>query len=373
MHYPSNSSFALRRVRTIGGVARRSHAAVAPAELALLGGVTHSEGNSGTTVYTFGVNRLVNTAGMTTVDWVVTGSGANPANPADFIGGVFPSGTLTFADGETTKNITVNVSGDATPEPQETFTVTLSNASGGATITQATATGAIADDDSDASFSSVKLLLGFNGVDGATTTSDESSAAHAVSLVGNAQLDTAQAKFGASSLLLDGTGDTLSSVDSADWAFGAGSWTLEGWFRFAAASADTMLMGQWQPTGNQRALRLDRHFTSNGLRIQYSDTGGTAASLTGSTTITTGVWYHIAADYDVTSQTMRIYKDGVMVAKLVGARTIFNSNAAFTIGGDANAASNHNGWVDEVRVTKGVARYASDAGYTVPTTAFPRG
>jgi hypothetical protein len=31
-----------------------------------------------------------------------------------------------------------------------------------------------------------------------------------------------------------------------------------------------------------------------------------------------------------------------------------------------------NGWLDEIRITKGVARYASDSGYTVPTAAFPR-
>jgi hypothetical protein len=92
-------------------------------------------------------SRAAGTTGSTTtVNWAVTGSGANPANAADF-GGTLPSGTLSFAAGETSKTMTVNVSGDTLAEPDEGFTVTLSGASG-ATITTATASGTIRNDDS---------------------------------------------------------------------------------------------------------------------------------------------------------------------------------------------------------------------------------
>ena len=107
---------------------------------------TKAEGNSGTTPFTFTVTRAGDTSGATTVTYAVTGSGANPANAADF-GGTLPSGTVTFAAGETTKTVTINVVGDSTAEPDEGFLVTLSNASGGATITTATATGTIQNDD----------------------------------------------------------------------------------------------------------------------------------------------------------------------------------------------------------------------------------
>ncbi|MBW4692175.1 MAG: right-handed parallel beta-helix repeat-containing protein [Lyngbya sp. HA4199-MV5] len=86
------------------------------------------EGNAGTTPFTFTVTRIGNTSGTTTVDYAVTGSSARAANAADF-GGVLPSGTITFAANETSKVITVNVSGDAAAEPDEGFTVTLSNPS----------------------------------------------------------------------------------------------------------------------------------------------------------------------------------------------------------------------------------------------------
>ncbi|WP_254066404.1 ELWxxDGT repeat protein, partial [Microcystis aeruginosa] len=108
---------------------------------------SQTEGNSGSKAFTFTVTRSVNTTGTNNVNWVVTGTGTNPANATDFVGGLLPSGTLSFAAGETSKVITVDVQGDTTVELNENFTVTLSNATNGATITTATATGTIENDD----------------------------------------------------------------------------------------------------------------------------------------------------------------------------------------------------------------------------------
>ena len=114
-----------------------------PAELAI-GPLqaARAEGDAGTTAFTFEVTRSVNTTGPLTVDWAVSG-----ADAADFAGGVRPSGTASFADGETTKTITVDVQGDTAVEPDEGFTVALSNASGDAQITAASAAGTILNDD----------------------------------------------------------------------------------------------------------------------------------------------------------------------------------------------------------------------------------
>ena len=83
------------------------------------------EGNSGSTAFTFTVTRTGSTTGASTASYAVTGSGANPAAAADFTGGVLPTGTVSFAAGETSKTITVNVAGDSTVEPGENFTVAL--------------------------------------------------------------------------------------------------------------------------------------------------------------------------------------------------------------------------------------------------------
>ncbi|WP_395674519.1 GDSL-type esterase/lipase family protein, partial [Phenylobacterium sp.] len=108
-----------------------------------------AEGDSGSTTFTFTVTRSGDLSAPATADWAVSGSGASPANAADF-GGALPNGQVGFAAGESSKVITLNVAGDTAYEPEEGFTVTLSNPSGVA-IPQATATGSIINDDTAAS------------------------------------------------------------------------------------------------------------------------------------------------------------------------------------------------------------------------------
>src|SRR3954447_25126981 len=100
------------------------------------------EGNSGTTPFTFTVTRSGSTADTSSVSYAVSGG---TANAADF-GGTVPSGTVSFAAGETSKTIMVNVSGDTTVEPDETFDVVLSSPAG-ATIGTGTASSTILNDD----------------------------------------------------------------------------------------------------------------------------------------------------------------------------------------------------------------------------------
>ncbi|WP_375327632.1 ELWxxDGT repeat protein [Microcystis sp. BLCC-F210] len=128
---------------------------------------SQTEGNSGSKAFTFTVTRSVITTGTNNVDWAVTGSGSNPANATDFVGGLLPSGTVSFATGETSQVITVNVQGDTTVEPDENFTVTLSNATNGATITTATAIGTINNDDFIGT-SGPDTLVGTSGADALT-------------------------------------------------------------------------------------------------------------------------------------------------------------------------------------------------------------
>ena len=108
--------------------------------------VTQNEGNSGTTPFTFTVTRSGDTSIASSASFAVIGSGVNPANAADF-GGTLPTGNVNFLAGETTKTITVNVSGDSIFEANETFNVTLSNPTGAVLSTASTATGTITNDD----------------------------------------------------------------------------------------------------------------------------------------------------------------------------------------------------------------------------------
>jgi Calx-beta domain-containing protein len=103
------------------------------------------EGNSGNAPFTFTVTRTGSSRGAVSANYAVRGSGTNPAATADF-GGTLPRRTINFADGETSKTITINVSGNKSVEPDEDFTVTLSNPVG-ANLVTASATGTILNDD----------------------------------------------------------------------------------------------------------------------------------------------------------------------------------------------------------------------------------
>lgn len=101
-----------------------------------------SEGNANTTAFTFMVTRVGDVSESSSANYVVNGGSANAA---DF-GGVLPSGQITFAAGETSKMLTIAVTGDTIVETDETFTVTLSNVVG-AVLTKSQAVGTILNDD----------------------------------------------------------------------------------------------------------------------------------------------------------------------------------------------------------------------------------
>ena len=152
-----------------------------------------TEGNSGSKAFTFTVNRSGNTTGVNSVNWAVIGSGTNPANATDFVGGVLPTGTVNFAAAEISKVITINIQGDTTIEPSENFTVTLSNPTSGATITTPSAIGTIQNDDIS------NIFTGTTGND---------------TLVGTTGADTMRGGLGNDTYYVDNTGDRV--IESAN-------------------------------------------------------------------------------------------------------------------------------------------------------------
>jgi hypothetical protein len=104
-----------------------------------------TEGNSGTTQIAFTVTRATGSDGAVGATWTVTFEAGDTADSADL--GATLTGTVSFANGETSKQILVDVNGDTAVEGNETFTVTLSAPTGGVTITDAVAVGTITNDD----------------------------------------------------------------------------------------------------------------------------------------------------------------------------------------------------------------------------------
>lgn len=84
---------------------------------------------------------------VSVISWSVVGNGTAPVTSADFLNGIFPSGTVTFQPGQTVQTIYFDVAGDSLLEPDETFSVVLSGASAGTSVTTPIASGTIVNDD----------------------------------------------------------------------------------------------------------------------------------------------------------------------------------------------------------------------------------
>ena len=217
----------------------------------------------------------------------------------------------------------------------------------------------------------ISLLLHFDGSDEATTTTDDGPDERTITLAGNAQLDTAQKKFGTASLLLDGNGDLASAADDGDFDFGSGDFTVEGFFRISSLG-NNAFFSHWENGDAAGQSFYLVHFNgSDTLRFAYRlTTGLVESSYTWEPSADT--FYHIAVVRYGT--TLKVYIDGVaVISDSVSTTSLIASEDPFRIGAfnDATTASPTLEWefaghVDEVRVTKGQARYIANF---VPTTS----
>lgn len=197
-----------------------------------------------------------------------------------------------------------------------------------------------------------------------------------IETVGNAQTSTVQKKYGSKSLYFDGTGDYLTIPDGANLHFGSGDFTIELWANFTTSTSGVTYVFVMQGTNtfnSNAGFAFSRH-DSNKLRFIFTDdgTGGSGFKIIDSTNNflpTTNTWYHVAVTRS--GSTIRLFIDGVLAATGTYSQAIFNSTQSITIGADANGAVAFNGYIDDLRITKGVARYTTS--FTPPTKALPNG
>jgi hypothetical protein len=221
----------------------------------------------------------------------------------------------------------------------------------------------------DPYFSSVVLLVANdNKGNGTTSFADQSSAARAITVNGNAQYSTARVPTGmTSSYLGDGTGDFLSALDSTDFAFGTGDFTLEAYVYWNTASSFRTIFSKRLSSVPSQWIFLG----SNGTAIQwYASSGGGAfdiASAKSVGTLSTGQWFHVALTRNGTSFTP--WLNGVAGSGTVtSSASIGVDTNALRVGADSNALS-LDGNIACARITKGVARYTG--AFTPPTLPFP--
>ena len=216
----------------------------------------------------------------------------------------------------------------------------------------------------DEYFSNVSLLLNGNGSNGSTTITDSSTHNHSITVSGNAQISTAQSKFGGSSMLFDGDGDYVRATDSSEFAFGTGDFTVEAWVRGTGSFYETR-------TSISQAPGFEFAVSSNTIKIW--DGQGQSYVYNGSTTYNWTDWHHVAVSRS--STTLRVFVDGSLDGTATTSRNLTHQGAI--IGANINrvingsGGSSFNGYIDDVRITKGVARYTSN--FTPPTSQHPAG
>lgn len=216
----------------------------------------------------------------------------------------------------------------------------------------------------DPYWANVVSLLHFDGANGSTVFTDQKGKAWSAN--GDAKISTAQSKFGGASAIFDGTGDFIGTADSTDWLLEVGDFTLEFWFRPAAIGTRQFLCGQGDIGAT--SVRNLLEITAAGKFRYLTQNATTGVSIFGSTTLSIGNWYHLAVTKAGT--TWRIFVNGNVDGSVVDSFVGSDFAGEFRIGccGSYNNLM-ANGYMDDFRATKGVARYT--ASFTPPSVAFP--
>ena len=225
----------------------------------------------------------------------------------------------------------------------------------------------------DVHFSKVKLLLPFDGSDGATSTADSSNMGNAITFNGNAQISTSQSKFGSSSAYFDGTGDYIDAGGSSLRSVcDSGDFALELWLYQDSRPDYASIITNYGTGNGGWALYINSgspqqvywwHYNGSGW-VYLNQSQGTR------TTITLDTWHHVAVTRS--GNTFRLFLNGTQEDTITDSNNITASNGAVFNGlrfGAINAGLQYafHGYIDDVRITNGDARYTSN--FTPPTTA----
>ena len=211
--------------------------------------------------------------------------------------------------------------------------------------------------DSDPHFDNVSLLLHMDGEDGSTTFTDSSATPKVATAYGNAKISTAQSKFGPSSGLLDGYGDFLHVVSSAEFGFGVGDFTVESWFYPLSAQTGVIVDARVNNTAELWFVYWD---------LQKINFYTPSATLTSTSTASLNTWHH----FSVTQQSgvLRLFIDGALAGTSTNTSYLGDS-VPICVGANPAGKSNLHGYIDDLRITKGVARYT--ANFTPPAARLP--
>ena len=222
----------------------------------------------------------------------------------------------------------------------------------------------------DGNDSSTVLLI---HSDGGSVFEDSSVAGgHTITAHGDVNHSTTRSVFGSTSIAFDGSGDYLSIPASNDWNLGTGDYTIDFWISLSAATSGVVqnILGVYDTNSNrswwfQKYADGRLHFNSATDAV-----GGHWGGMFATWSPAADTWYHIAVVRNGVNSYAFI--NGSQVANW-SSQDVFDSTAELQIGRTAfaGAAGNVNGYIDELRVSKGVARWTST--FTPPSMPYDTG
>lgn len=222
----------------------------------------------------------------------------------------------------------------------------------------------------DGDFTDVSLLLKGEGTNGSTTIVDSSPSPKSVAALNGAQISTAQSKFGSASIAFDGVNDYLSST-SSDFAVGTGDFTAEAFFYINSFNNFNTVIGTRKGAINSATgWTIGCTGTPGGPFNSYAPFFYTNSVVQGAANLLSpNTWYHLAVSRE--GSTIRLFLDGTIVATSSNTQNLTDDVLFVGAQQNVNTAIQEllNGYIDEVRVTKGVARYTEN--FDVPTAPFP--
>jgi hypothetical protein len=188
--------------------------------------------------------------------------------------------------------------------------------------------------------------------------------------VGNAQVSTTQKKYGTGALYFDGTGDYLYTKDDSTLNFGSGDFTIEMWVYFSSFTDGKALISKgWNSINSPILIYQDA--VNNKLSF-YASSNGSSWDIANAVAIISGApslntWYHISVVRS--GNTFYTFNNGTQTSTFTSSASLFSTTQPLTIGGSSTGGNNFNGYIDELRITKGIARYTTS--FTPPTREFP--
>jgi hypothetical protein len=218
----------------------------------------------------------------------------------------------------------------------------------------------------DPYYYSTYLLLHGDGVNNSTSFPDNSWTTKTLTAFGTPKISTTQSVFGGASMYFDGSASWIRAAQSSDFQLFGNDSTVEFWVYYPSSAGNQCII-QFD-SGGTGTNRLNISLLSGTSIVVYTEVGASNGSQITATAPSNNVQHHIAMVRS--GSTILLYVDGIKVGSTT-TTVLPTGNLFCSIGSSANGSGvqHYTGYVDDLRITNGVARYLSN--FTPPAAAYP--